>query len=101
MLQSIFLVPLLLQAALLPQVSAAPLPGLSVPKINPTKILCQLPLVQKFLCPAGGLNNLSKVTVFGTASGVLDPEGAYRYPVKYANVARWAPSTLVNTWALP
>ncbi|KAF6764023.1 crystal protein [Ephemerocybe angulata] len=70
-------------------------------QINPAKILCQMPLVKKFLCPAGGLNGLSRATVFGTASGVVDADGAYRYPVKYATSSRWAPSTLVSAWNLP
>ncbi|KAJ2927752.1 hypothetical protein H1R20_g9344, partial [Candolleomyces eurysporus] len=97
---SALLVPLLLQALLLSSVSAAPI-GLRIPKIDPKKILCQLSFVERYLCPEGGLNALSRVTPFGTASGVLDPDGAHRYPVRYASAARWAPSTLVNSWELP
>lgn len=99
----LILLPLVLQALLLPVAQAAPveISTLRIPRINPGKILCQLPLVNKFLCPDGGLNSLSRVTVFGTASGVLDPDGAHRYPVRYASATRWAPSTLVNSWNLP
>lgn len=70
-----------------PELSAAP-SGPGIPTILPPK-------------PVAGINASSRVTVFGTASGVLDPEGAYRYAVKYASASRWAPSTLVNTWSLP
>lgn len=100
---SAFLVPLLLQAVLLLNVQAAPLDieALRIPKVDPKKILCQLPLLERYLCPDGGLNSLSRITVLGTASGVLDPEGAHRYPVRYAKSNRWAPSTLATSWELP
>ncbi|KAF8201777.1 Alpha/Beta hydrolase protein [Pholiota molesta] len=38
----------------------------------------------------------TKDTPLGTANGVLDPQGAYRFSVKYASAARWAPSTVVT-----
>ncbi|TFK30055.1 crystal protein [Coprinopsis marcescibilis] len=98
-----FLTPVLLSFLLFPtHILAAPA-GLriSIPKVDPRKILCQFAIIDRFLCPDGGLNSLSRVTPLGTASGVMDPDGAHRYVVKYANAARWAPSTLVNTWSLP
>ncbi|KAF8651475.1 hypothetical protein AX16_004774 [Volvariella volvacea WC 439] len=35
------------------------------------------------------------------ANGALDPSGAYRYVVKYADAGRWQPSTVVSAWNLP
>ncbi|TFK42464.1 Alpha/Beta hydrolase protein [Crucibulum laeve] len=44
---------------------------------------------------------LNRATVLGTANGVLDPAGAYRFTVKYGSASRWAPSTVVSSWGLP
>ncbi|KAG2019995.1 carotenoid ester lipase [Coprinopsis cinerea AmutBmut pab1-1] len=94
------LVPLFLSLSLLP-VEAAPFRRIGLARVDPKTILCQISFVDRWLCPEGGLNQYSRVTPIGTASGVMDPDGAIRYSLKYANAARWQPSTLVNTWTLP
>lgn len=97
------LIPLLLQALLLLNVQAAPLDiePMRIPRFDPMAFICQNPILEKWLCPAGGINNLSRATILGTASGVMDPDGAQRYPVRYAKSTRWAPSTLATSWELP
>jgi hypothetical protein len=94
------LTPLFLTLTLLQSVSAAP-GRITIPRVDPKTILCSISFAQRFLCPQGGLNQYSRVTPIGTASGVLDADGAIRYSLKYANAARWAPSSLVSTWSLP
>ncbi|KAF8965211.1 Alpha/Beta hydrolase protein [Flammula alnicola] len=44
---------------------------------------------------------LNRPTALGTANGVVDPAGAYRFSVKYASASRWAPSNVVSAWNLP
>jgi len=68
---------------------------------DPKKILCQLPILKKFLCPLSGSSATNRPTPLGTARGTVDPSGTYRFPVKYASAPRWGPSTLVTTWDLP
>ncbi|TFK38938.1 alpha/beta-hydrolase [Crucibulum laeve] len=74
---------------------------LEIPHIDPQKILCQLPILKKFLCPLTGTAALNRQTPIGIANGVLDPDGAYRFIVKYASANRWAPSAVVTAWNLP
>jgi hypothetical protein len=74
---------------------------LHFPSVDPSKLLCQLPIIKKFLCPHTGSDALSLDTALGTAIGTSDPSGATRFVVKYANANRWAPSTLVSNWGLP
>lgn len=81
---------------------AAPMgESLRIPHIDPAKILCQLPILKKYLCPRDGQDGLNRQTVFGVAKGTEDPSGAHRFIVKYANSERWKPSTLVSSWSLP
>ncbi|KAG5647317.1 hypothetical protein DXG03_000855 [Asterophora parasitica] len=94
---------LLLAFTIVATASASPVStqSLKVPTIDPQDILCQLPIVKKFLCPRKGSNALTIPTTIGVARGTADPSGASRFTVKYASANRWAPSTLVSTWALP
>jgi hypothetical protein len=88
----------------LPFATASPVAyrGISIPFGDPNKILCQLSILKKILCPPShSSSDITKDTPLGTANGILDPQGAYRFSVKYASAARWAPSTVVTTWALP
>jgi len=82
---------------------ATPLPheALRIPQIDPQELLCQLPIVKKFLCPRTGNDALNTATPIGTAHGTVDPSGATRFTVKYATANRWAPSTLASTWGFP
>ncbi|KJA27151.1 hypothetical protein HYPSUDRAFT_35727 [Hypholoma sublateritium FD-334 SS-4] len=48
-----------------------------------------------------GSSSVTRVTPLGIAVGVLDPDGAYRFPVKYGSAARWQPSTVATSWGLP
>ncbi|KAH9483951.1 cAMP-regulated D2 protein [Psilocybe cubensis] len=82
-------------------VAAVPLQPLIVPPFDPSKILCQLPILKKYLCPLAGTAALNRATPLGTARGVADVDGAYRFPVRYASAPRWGPSTLVSSWDLP
>ncbi|RDB21195.1 cAMP-regulated D2 protein [Hypsizygus marmoreus] len=82
---------------------ASPLPNerLQFPKFDPKQLLCQLPIIKKFLCPRTGNGALNVETPVGLARGTADPSGANRFTVKYATANRWAPSTLASTWGLP
>lgn len=84
-----------------PGLAAPTAQALRIPHIDPGNILCQLPIIKKFLCPRQGQNALTRQTVLGTAHGTQDPDGAYRFVVKYANSERWQPSTVVSAWNLP
>ncbi|KAF9482817.1 alpha/beta-hydrolase [Pholiota conissans] len=93
---------LLLIASFLFPIAASPLNrGISIPSGDPNKILCQLPILKRILCPRTSSSAITKNTPLGIASGVLDPDGAYRFSVKYASAARWQPSTIVTNWVLP
>ncbi|KAF9488391.1 crystal protein [Pleurotus eryngii] len=70
------------------------------PQIDPRGLLCKLPLI-RLICPRGGSSNPTCSTPIGTARGVVDPDGANRYSVKYANADRWQPSTVATIWSLP
>lgn len=81
---------------------AAPMAqSLRIPHIDPEKILCQLPIIERYLCPRDGQDDLSRQTILGVARGTQDPSGTYRFTVKYANSERWKPSTVVSSWNLP
>ncbi|KAF8163428.1 Alpha/Beta hydrolase protein [Crassisporium funariophilum] len=86
---------------LIPVSFAAPPRPVIVPHGDPRSILCQLNIFKKFLCPPTGTSALNRATSMGTAQGTDDPNGSYRFPVKYASAARWQPSTVVSTWGLP
>ncbi|KAF8798128.1 alpha/beta-hydrolase [Phlegmacium glaucopus] len=58
-----------------------------------------VPPCQSPACPPLGLT--TRQTPLGTASGIVDPAGAYRFPVKYASANRWASSTVATAWTLP
>lgn len=92
-------------ALLLPAVVALPTQpsgsGIVPPLGDPKRILCQLPILKKFLCPSATNVVVSKTTVLGSAPGVMDSDGALRFSVKYASAARWQPSTVVTSWNLP
>lgn len=94
---------LLLSSLLLSSAAASPLTSkpLGIPTINPKDILCQLPIVKKFLCPPTGAAALNVQTAIGTARGTSDPTGANRFTVKYASASRWAYSTVASTWGFP
>ncbi|KAF9454610.1 hypothetical protein P691DRAFT_806773 [Macrolepiota fuliginosa MF-IS2] len=55
----------------------------------------------KIVGPRNSKDNLDRQTALGLARGTLDPGGAYRFTVKYANSERWQPSTVVSSWSLP
>ena len=77
--------------------------GFPLKQLDPKKILCNIPLPQltQFICPPTGSAALNRPTPLGTAVGTQEPNGAYRFVVKYANAARWQPPTIVTSWALP
>ncbi|KIM79571.1 hypothetical protein PILCRDRAFT_98075 [Piloderma croceum F 1598] len=69
---------------------------------NPSGLLCNLPIVNKILCPRqDGTLGLSVKTPLGVARGVSDASGAMRFSVKYAAAQRWAASSMAKTWQLP
>ncbi|GLB34794.1 putative alpha beta-hydrolase [Lyophyllum shimeji] len=94
---------LFLSSLLASAVRATPVPyeALRIPHVDPHELLCQLPIVKKFLCPRTGDNALNIATPLGAARGTSDPSGATRFTVKYATANRWAPSTLASAWGLP
>jgi hypothetical protein len=72
------------------------------PLFDPSGLLCNLPIVNKILCPRqGGTPGPSVKTPLGVATGVLDSSGAMRFSVKYGSAQRWAASSMVKTWQLP
>ncbi|KAF5380850.1 hypothetical protein D9615_004107 [Tricholomella constricta] len=95
---NLLLVPLLVTLS-----SATPISyeSLRFPSFDPQELLCQLPILKKFLCPRTGTDALNIQTTMGLARGTADPSGASRFTVKYASANRWAPSTLASTWGLP
>lgn len=80
---------------------AVPVQPLIVAPFDPSKILCQLPILKKYLCPLAGTAALNRSTPLGTARGTTDVDGAYRFPVRYASAPRWSPSTVAAAWNLP
>ncbi len=68
---------------------------------NINNLLCKIPILKTFLCPTGSSSAITRITPLGIAVGVLDPDGAYRFPVKYGSAARWQPSTVATSWGLP
>ncbi|KAG6898273.1 hypothetical protein C0992_000718 [Termitomyces sp. T32_za158] len=94
-----------LPALLITGACATPLPGdfqaLRFPSVDPKELLCQLPILKKFLCPRSGNSSLYVKTPLGLALGTPDDSGARRFIVKYASASRWAPSTVASTWTLP
>jgi hypothetical protein len=94
---------LLFSSLLLSSVSATPLTNkpLRIPTIDPKDVLCQLPILKKFLCPPIGQAALNVQTAVGVARGTSDPTGASRFTVKYATANRWAYSTVASAWNLP
>ncbi|KAF9527033.1 Alpha/Beta hydrolase protein [Crepidotus variabilis] len=91
----------ILSALLTPTLSAPA--GISIPHVDPSKILCRLPILQNIwiTCPSNGKAALNRQTSLGTANGVEDPNGAYRFAVRYGNAARFQPSSVVTSWDLP
>ncbi|KXN92182.1 Crystal protein [Leucoagaricus sp. SymC.cos] len=75
--------------------------SLRILHLDPRKVLCQLPILKKYLCPRDGHDDLTRKTNFGIAQGTQDPSGASRFIVKYADSQRWKPSTLASSWELP
>jgi len=73
-----------------------------VPLNDASKVLCQCSLpFKQFLCPLSGPVATNRPTPLGTAQGIVDPSGAYRFSVKYASAPRWGASTIVSAWGLP
>jgi hypothetical protein len=69
---------------------------------DPSGLLCNLPIVNKILCPReDGTPGLPVKTPLGVARGVSDASGAMRFSVKYAAAQRWAASSMAKTWQLP
>ncbi|KAG6877731.1 hypothetical protein C0993_004548 [Termitomyces sp. T159_Od127] len=95
----------LLPALLIISACATPLPGdfqaLRFPSADPKELLCQLPILKKFLCPRSGNSSLYVKTPLGLAIGTPDDSGVRRFVVKYASASRWGPSTVASSWALP
>src|ERR1700729_895559 len=79
---------------------ASPVPSsksgaLKFPTFDPSGLLCQLPIINKLLCPRqGGTLGPSVNTPLGTANGVLDSSGAMRFVVRYGSAQRWGPSSV-------
>jgi hypothetical protein len=71
-----------------------------VPRPNPSKFLCGCGQFSPRLCPSQG-DSLDILTPLGIAHGVADPDGALRFTVRYAQAARWQPSSVVTAWDLP
>ncbi|KAG6851287.1 hypothetical protein H0H93_011723 [Arthromyces matolae] len=95
---------LILSALLVSNACATPLPiiqGLQFPSFDPRDLLCQLPIVDKILCPRNGVASLNVVTPLGIAHGTPDASGVRRFVVKYASASRWHASTVASTWTLP
>lgn len=94
---------LLSSLLLLSSAAASPLTSkpLSIPTIDPKDILCQLPIIKKFLCPRTGAAALNVQTAIGVARGTSDPAGVNRFTVRYASATRWAYSTVASTWGFP
>ncbi|KAF9469230.1 alpha/beta-hydrolase [Collybia nuda] len=94
---------LLFSSLLLSSAVASPLSSkpLRIPTINPKDVLCQLPIIKKFLCPITGAAALNVQTPIGVARGTADPAGAKRFTVKYASASRWAYSTVASAWNFP
>lgn len=85
---------------------ASPVPSEShspfgLPPIDPRGILCNIPIINTLLCPRQGTSGITITTPLGKAQGVVDPSGAYRFPVKYGSAQRWAASSMATTWQLP
>jgi len=98
MLTSAFLVSLALSTTL---GLAEPLRvSLNISLRTPKNIICQIPVLQLF-CPPLSQDDLVRITPLGKANGTVDPGGAYRFVVKYANSERWKHSSVVSTWSLP
>ncbi|PFH54249.1 hypothetical protein AMATHDRAFT_524 [Amanita thiersii Skay4041] len=74
--------------------------NLSASLINPTHILCRLPILKRFLCPLIGSSSSLVRTPIGAASGTLDPSGVNRFTVQYATAHRWQESQVATTWNL-
>uniref|UniRef100_D8PV19 Carboxylesterase type B domain-containing protein n=1 Tax=Schizophyllum commune (strain H4-8 / FGSC 9210) TaxID=578458 RepID=D8PV19_SCHCM len=88
--------PLLLLVALLaPLVAASP-----IARSNKSGFLCGIPFFS-YGCEQTRADPLTIVTSLGTAVGSLTSDGAYRFPVKYANADRWKTSSVVDNWELP
>lgn len=100
-----FVLSTFLTALLITGACATPLPGdfeaLRFPSVDPKELLCQLPILKKFICPRSGNSSLYVKTPLGLAIGTPDDSGVRRFVVKYASASRWAPSTVASTWTLP
>jgi hypothetical protein len=72
---------------------------LKLPRL-PLSRLCDIPIIDHLFCPVARTNTKAVKTPLGTATGVQEGS-AYRYVVRYASAARWAQSTVANTWSLP
>ncbi|KAJ7578446.1 alpha/beta-hydrolase [Mycena floridula] len=82
-------------------VSAAPA-TIGMPPVDPQALLCKIPIISKLLCKRVSSGTCPAVkTKLGVASGVVTPDAANRYTVKYASAERWAESKLVTTWTFP
>lgn len=68
---------------------------------TPKDLLCQIPVFNRLFCPSLSQDDLVRMTPLGRAKGTIDPGGAYRFVVKYANSERWKQSSVVSTWSLP
>jgi hypothetical protein len=83
--------------------TASPVPGMPITTPVPvggTRILCNIPILQSYLCPRQGApRNVN--TPYGTAKGAATVNGVTRYVVKYASASRWQPSTASTTWIMP
>jgi hypothetical protein len=58
-----------------------------------------------FLCPRTPPSPISAIatinTPLGSAQGLSDVAGVFRYTVKYGSASRWGPSTVVESWQPP
>ncbi|KAI5821696.1 hypothetical protein K523DRAFT_422405, partial [Schizophyllum commune Tattone D] len=81
---------LLLVASLAPLVAASP-----VARSSKSGFLCGIPFFS-YGCEQTRADPLTIVTSLGTAVGSLTSDGAYRFPVKYANADRWKTSSVVD-----
>ncbi|KAF7980182.1 hypothetical protein HWV62_39666 [Athelia sp. TMB] len=75
--------------------------GLKISGVSLKGLICDIPFIDKLLCPPKGPSGPSVTTSLGVAAGVNDINGALRFPVRYGSAARWKASSMATTWALP
>ena len=75
--------------------------SLNIRHLASNSIICQIPILKTYICSPSTQIDIVRMTPQGQAKGTVDPGGAYRFVVKYANSERWKHSSTVSTWGLP